>query len=326
MNPAVRTLSSALLYAPGAFFFYPWKPVMNALVGDSYDTAYAHFRRDHSDAHNLVLHVVAFVLQVLGNFGLLNFLDQFALVPSLVAVLPPVLAARCISTLSAGTWILLLAVQPAPLLAKALSATSISAALCAAPLLSAPALDDVSLLLFLCAIPLGLALENRRSRVRKGVVEVAKDLAKYAAVAGLLQGARHLPQSKHWMNGALVGDIALPNAVLLCVVFAAACLPLPVVPVTIVGAVGTRVVFALTGQEYVLFWGCAFSGMVLQGRAHDISKQQATLLNLEGVQDKDKKLRFEWAHVTFFPTLLWHSIYDSTLGGNKTSAKKAARD
>ena len=313
MNPAVRTLSSALLYAPGAFFFYPWKPVMNALVGDGYGTAYSHFRRDHNDAHNLVLHVVAFALQVLGNFGLLSFVDQVAPAQSIAAALPPVLAARWVSALSAGTWVLLLIAQPAPLLAKALSAASICAAFWAAPLLSAPALDGASLFLFLCTLPLGLALENRRSRARKGVAEVAKDLAKYSAVAGLLLGARYLPQSKHWMDGALVSDTSPPNAVLLSLVFATACLPLPVVPVTIVGALGTRVVFALTGQEHVLFWGCAFSGMVLQGRAHDISKQEATLLNLEGVQDKDKKLRFEWAHVTFFPTLLWHSIYDSML-------------
>lgn len=54
LSPVARTLSSALLYAPGAFFFYPWKPLMNALVGDSYGVAYAHFRRDHSDPLNLV--------------------------------------------------------------------------------------------------------------------------------------------------------------------------------------------------------------------------------------------------------------------------------
>ena len=47
------------------------------------------------------------------------------------------------------------------------------------------------------------------------------------------------------------------------------------------------------------------------GRSHDITKQSATLLNLEGMDDKAKKLRFEWAHVTYFPSLLFHSMHQS---------------
>ena len=62
----------SILYAPGAFFFYPWKPVMQALAGDRYDVGFAFFRRDHTDPTNLALHTVALAWQLLGNFGLLG--------------------------------------------------------------------------------------------------------------------------------------------------------------------------------------------------------------------------------------------------------------
>ena len=67
--------ASCLLYAPGAFFFYPWKPLMQLLVGDTYATGYKYFRRDHSKPTNIVLHGVALVWQLLGNFGFLAVAD-----------------------------------------------------------------------------------------------------------------------------------------------------------------------------------------------------------------------------------------------------------
>lgn len=56
---------------------------------------------------------------------------------------------------------------------------------------------------------------------------------------------------------------------------------------------------ALVGRYYCL----AFTGMAMQGRSHDITKQKATLLNLVGMQDKAKKLQFEWAHVSYVPVV-----------------------
>ena len=41
-------LTAPFLYAPGAFFFYPHKILFLYLVGDTYETGYKHFRRDHS--------------------------------------------------------------------------------------------------------------------------------------------------------------------------------------------------------------------------------------------------------------------------------------
>jgi hypothetical protein len=324
LSPVVRTLSSALLYAPGAFFFYPWKPLMNALVGDSYGVAYAHFRRDHSDPLNLVLHAVCLTLQVLGNFGLLRYADAIAPPLPFAGALPPVLAARWVSALTATTWAVSLGAQPAPLFATALSLASIGGAFLAAPHLAASELEAGCSALFVAAILLGLVLPNRRHGRCKASTEVAVDVLKALAVLGLLASARALPQSSIFgMGGALVADTATPVGALLLLVFLAACLPLPIIPTVVAGALGTRVVHALTAQEPLLYWGCAFSAMALQGRAHDITHQEATLLNLEGVTDKDKKLRFEWAHVCFFPSLLWHSIWDSAMAGSPVAAKKA---
>ena len=41
-------LSGAILYAPGCFFFFPWKPFMLMVAGDSYHTGYKYFRRDQA--------------------------------------------------------------------------------------------------------------------------------------------------------------------------------------------------------------------------------------------------------------------------------------
>ena len=69
------SIISSLVYAPGAFFFFPWKPAVQAYIGDTYEVGYKFFRRDHSEPTNVCLHLVALAWQLLGNFGVLNTLD-----------------------------------------------------------------------------------------------------------------------------------------------------------------------------------------------------------------------------------------------------------
>ena len=71
--PALR----ALAYAPGLFFCYPWRPLLNYLIGDSYDVAYQHFGRDHKTPVNLWLHLCCLWMQISGNFGILHEIDSF---------------------------------------------------------------------------------------------------------------------------------------------------------------------------------------------------------------------------------------------------------
>ena len=174
-------------------------------------------------------------------------------------------------------------------------------------------------------VVVGLLLPVKSDARRKSVAEVLKDAVISAALFSLLLGARRacgLYIGKIWQNEASqqIVNIALPS--LLAVI---ALVPDPVKPVTIAGAFGCRIAAELTGQQWLLFYSCAFVGMVLQGRSHDITKQQATLLNIEEtVSDKQKKIRFEWAHVTYFPSMLFHSLLQTGTGAGAEEEESAS--
>eukprot|EP00239_Pterosperma_sp_CCMP1384_P004277 CAMPEP_0197856876 /NCGR_PEP_ID=MMETSP1438-20131217/29399_1 /TAXON_ID=1461541 /ORGANISM="Pterosperma sp., Strain CCMP1384" /LENGTH=344 /DNA_ID=CAMNT_0043472493 /DNA_START=311 /DNA_END=1345 /DNA_ORIENTATION=- len=315
-------IAQSLLYAPSAFYFYPWKPFMNAVVGDTYRVAYKHFRRDHSDSANMLMHFICLFLQLLGNFGFLNALNG-SLMRSIPRLHMKHFETELIPLLTALLWIayLLIAASDAPPIAVVLSIVCIGASWYAAPLLEAWALDIGSLILFLITIPIGaLLFKNKVLKRRKSIREVAENTCNGVLKCALLLAAvgpyavgfqgRDPVLVEHKMSG---------NIVLVCLITLCSTLPNPVVPVTIMGCFGSRVLYALTGQEVLRFFACGFTGMVLQGTAHGISQQQATLLNLEE-EEADRKLRFEWAHCTFFPCVMWQSVYDSIVGA-QTLAK-----
>ena len=68
-------LLSVLLYAGAPFFAWPWKPMLNGIIGAKYARAYKHFRADHSDRRNLQGHFACLLLQLFANFALLYALD-----------------------------------------------------------------------------------------------------------------------------------------------------------------------------------------------------------------------------------------------------------
>jgi hypothetical protein len=327
----MQALSASLLYAPGAFFFFPYKPIVNALIGDTYLTGYKHFRRDHSDATNAALHVVALGLQLSGNFGLLYFADG-----ALVRHFPAAASAfgfgphfRVLGGLTAAIWATTLLLSPAPILANLLASFCIFLAYLLSPqIVSASSTQNFDLELlamgaFLAVqVAAGFLLPIKSDARKKGFGEIAKDLAISAALFSLLVGARRacgLYIGRVWADEASqqIVNIALPSLLALI-----ALVPDPVKPVTIAGAFGCRIATELTGQKWLLFYSCAFVGMVLQGRSHDITKQQATLLTIEEtVSDKQKKIRFEWAHVTYFPAMLFHSMMQT---GNEREEEDSA--
>lgn len=59
--------------------------------------------------------------------------------------------------------------------------------------------------------------------------------------------------------------------------------------------------------------------------------QTATLLVLNknsdsnSAQQQADKVAFEWAHVTFFPALAFHSVYESLVGTSAAAATKKAK-
>ena len=85
----------------------------------------------------------------------------------------------------------------------------------------------------------------------------------------------------------------------------------PLTPTVLAGAALCRLASILLSSPILFFWGMAFTASLSQGIAHMASGEKATLMNLEEGSDKSQKVKFEWAHVVFFPTLLYHSIYQS---------------
>merc|ERR1711991_208402 len=87
------------------------------------------------------------------------------------------------------------------------------------------------------------------------------------------------------------------------------------------GMLLARLAYVATGNVLALLVGCAYTAPFLQGIAHRLTGETATLINLnnDGTQeDVAAKVRFEWAHVTFFPSLALQSIHHSLVGGSKT--------
>mmetsp|Transcript_47653 Transcript_47653/g.94525 ORF Transcript_47653/g.94525 Transcript_47653/m.94525 type:complete len:171 (+) Transcript_47653:314-826(+) len=120
----------------------------------------------------------------------------------------------------------------------------------------------------------------------------------------------------------LVAEDQVPTvlkAVLACLLSIPAVMKDPVMVTVLVGSVGLNVAHLATRPHdqtmarVFYFWGMSYVAMALQGAAHDVSSQKATLLNLQTAADTggSQKIRFEWSHVTFFPNLLFHSCHQS---------------
>lgn len=306
-----QRLSQAALFAGGPFFCYPLKPQLNTLYGDSYTVAYRHFRRDHHGAANLLCHLVCLCFQVLGNFALLHTLDA-----ALPAIQPgAVLGFPCplLSTAALLSWVVALVPSGAPPVCRLLSLAALWGAYCAAPVVAAnrTLLEPCVIAAFVAAMALGdgargLGLHGFEWGKRGGVVIAAALLCvwhfAWAAAQPKIAGAL----AAHAHEAAL-GMVALMLAV-------AFVLRNPLVPIVFLGAIGCRALSFATGSAALYFWGCAFSASLCQGVSHAMTGERATLINLEDEGEHGAKLSFEWAHVTFFPDLLFHSLHQSFTG------------
>ena len=63
------------MYFCSPFFFHPLKLLTQALVGSDYVRAYRHFRSNHKDDLNIVIHLLGLVHIMLANFALLHGID-----------------------------------------------------------------------------------------------------------------------------------------------------------------------------------------------------------------------------------------------------------
>lgn len=303
-------LASIVLYAPGAFFFYPWKPVMQLLVGDPYEVGYKYFRRDHSDASNLCLHVVALIWQVFSNFGLLTLLDDALLPPSMAPLRP-------LATSTAILWAVTLFLSPAPLVCSFASTLSIGLAYAVSPHLAARTLEVGAMAAFVAVlVATSIALPSKKTKR-----SLPKDLLHAAKMFGLALLMRL--GAAPWA-GQLVGSEAKANVAVLVVMAILGALPKPTKPCVVGGMLLARALGELTSQDALIFYGNAFVAQLSQGVAHDVSLQPATLLSHEEDEGHGRaiKLAFEWSHVAYFPNLLFHSVHDSIFDTGKKGKKR----
>ena len=258
------------------------------------------------DPTNILLHFVALVWTLLGNFGLLTALDKHLnqAFPSTAA-----LSLRPLCQSTAICWAVTLLLSPAPTVCSALSVLAISGAYLAAPHITAAGLECGAICAFVLTLVVASALLERKTYRTKGFL---RDVAHTIGMLGLALGVR-LAAGYYW-HGALVKgeetNMLISATGLVMVILA--CLPKPVVPCVLAGIFLVRTVGEVTARQELLFFGAAFMAQFSQGISHDVTRQKATLLSHEASDEgREKKLAFEWSHVVYFPNLLIHSAYDT---------------
>ena len=223
------TLSSCALHAPGSFFFYPWKPLLQFTLGDSYGDAYQNFRRDHSHGANHALHLVALAWTMLANYSLLYLADRYFF-PEVLTIggitgstsralgnarFPPL----PLSYLTAVMQIIVLMCSPAPIECSSVATALIGAAYVAGPMMTAHQLELGAAAAF-GAMLLLVKLLGPELRLRQ------KSLYFGLFALGLRLAARPY-------RGAWAAEAPAVNVALLLLMLGASSLPKPTVPLTL---------------------------------------------------------------------------------------------
>jgi len=325
------TFSSCVLHAPGSFFFYPWKPLLTFVSGDSYGVAYQYFRRDHSGGANTALHLVALAWTMLANFGLLFLADQYFFPTQLTVAAITGSTSRAlanarfpplpISYLTAVVWIICLMCSPAPIECSSLATALVGAAYLAGPLMTAHQLELGAAATFGAML---LLVKLLAPRLSAGGPELRlrghKSLYFGLFALGLRLAARP------W-RGAWAAEAPAVNMAILLLMLGASSLAKPTVPCVLVATLLGRVAAELTAQDSLLLYCGAFAAQILQGISHDVCRQKATLLQHQDDtrQGRAQTLGSEWSHTLYFPNLLLNSIYES-LTGQKDSVLLSGED
>jgi hypothetical protein len=287
------TISQVILYAFGPFFCYPWKPIINTFGGSSYPTGYKHFWLQHQDPFNLLWHFICLIYQIIGNFSLLNLVDQYLFTASSDA--------RWLSKITALGWILYLGTtQKCPAIARISSVISIGLAYHFVPLLSLTSVEYFVGISFFLIWIFQAVTRNRFSLNGDAptillLLIVKFSLSYFIPSQFLSQYQDHTP---------LIGFIYL-------LLISALSTRLDAVKTLIVGAslIG-HILSLLTGEKLFYLHSIAFTAMLFQGLAHELSLETATLIKLMDESNHSAKVAYEWAHVTYFPNMLFHAFLD----------------
>ena len=294
-----QTVLHVLIYAAGTFYSNPIKIVLNALVGSKYAVAYAHFRRDHSVPLNIWLHALCTVIQVGGNFALLEVWDQALFGETTMFGL---------ATSTAILWALFLGAQPSPIAVKVATAALILGGLAVRCLLASHFLA-----LALAQAPFEIACYwlilpehgfKRPDKKRMALMLLARVALWYALA--------------HF-QGSLVPFVPFGKVtanVFFCVFLAAGSLirakdNMPLCEHLGLACWAPAILFDM---PWLFFLCLSFIGQALQGVSHDITQQQGTLPQL-------KDARHELAHCAYFPSLVLQTIHHSQFGPYPRTAK-----
>eukprot|EP00041_Stephanoeca_diplocostata_P018669 m.392758 g.392758 ORF g.392758 m.392758 type:complete len:311 (-) comp21084_c0_seq11:129-1061(-) len=307
MAPIYSRILQAVFYGGAPFFTYPWKPILNYVIGSDYTTAYTHFRRDHKIPANLAAHTLCLCWQLCANFGLLASIDSALGTDAGRKQTPSdttFTGSRMFSKVSAIAWMLpILTATPCPLPVKALSAAAVWGAFSIAQnfeqyWLEIAALQGViealAIQTYIIREPIGGA--------RLVAVAIARQAIQYLVIK---YGKGILEKKKTAVNIAVA-------AFVLAMVTKENVIAKESLTVFHLGFVGW--IFAvLTNQPWLFFYAGGFVASVAQGVSHIAAGEMPTLVQMQQ-NDSSDTLGQEWAHGTFFPNLLLNSIYESITG------------
>ncbi|OQS05402.1 hypothetical protein THRCLA_02451 [Thraustotheca clavata] len=282
-------LYQLVLFATPQFYAFPWKPLINGFIGDSYPVAVAHFAPSHTTRANLALHAVCMVIQLTGNFCLLTLLDDLATGG----------VDRPLSLLTALVWsiYLILGANSAPVWSNFVAVCSILTAYFSAPyLLVFPEFTTTIPTIGFFVMAMYFAL------FAKGTVRIGT-VAMYMGIMLVL----HL---LWWSLEAMEILIEHPrqwNLGFLVILAGLSLMKNPAIPTVVFGSLVGRTLASCTNQPLLFYFCYGYFGSLMQGIAHRITKEQATLLALENEVPLNK-IRYEFAHVTYFPLLVCDAI------------------
>ncbi|CAK4705802.1 hypothetical protein LEN26_001341 [Aphanomyces euteiches] len=288
----LSTLLQSVLFFSPQFYCYPWKPLLNAVVGDSYEVAFEHFVSSHLSAPNIALHAICFVVQLVGNFCFLHVLDEmfFPGIP------------RPLSYLTAGLWVayLVLRSSTAPVWGQVASTISIAGALWAAPFL-------VPHGAFVSQVLLGAFLVTKYLFLLTGFraqMNVKAAFGTTAVLVAIHAGYFYLADAT---KASLEPHISDANNIFLAILLVFSMIKNPLLPTVAFGYLVGQTLAVASGQTWLFFFSFGFLGSTLQAVAHLVTREIPTLLALEK-EKPDDKLRYEYAHVIFFPNLVFHGV------------------
>ena len=302
MASASSRLVQLLLYTPAPFFGYPWKPLLNAIVGGRYAPSYAHFRDQHRGSLNLFYHCLCLVWQLGSNYALLDDLDA-----KLVAKLLPLSVTRAthgrpLALMNSLLWSMtLMMTSPTPALVKLASCASIFAA---HNYLGQAFRQRWKQILyaqsFIEAAAINVNLRGKNELLNAftvGYVLIRSYLCKYLLDRFEITGKGSV-LTEDWKNLLRRGFVMLMTAIGLTAQ--------PLKPSVTMGLYGW-ILALLTDSRLLYFWSCGMMATLGQSVAHGVTKEAATLVVLQGGMDMTA---YELSHVVFFPNLLFQAVYE----------------